>query len=442
MRKMIVVAVREYQAAVKSKAFIVSLVAMPIIWGGGIAVQMALHNKVDTKDKRIAVLDYTNQLYDAVAVAAQARNEKEIYEGEGGSGKQVKPRFLVQRVEPTSDDPAQVRLALSERVRKDDGGDILAFVIIGPEVIKPGADPARATIDYHSNSPTYDDIQHWIDGPLNERVQLLRLQAANLDAKVVEAATKKIPVANLGLVSRDEAGNITKAEQTNEIANIFVPMGLMMLMLMVVMVGASPLVQSVLEEKTLRIAEVLLGSVPPFQIMMGKLLGMVGVSLTIVTVYMVGAFYAIHQAGYGSFFPAHVIWWFVVFQALAVLMYGSVFIAAGAAVSDMKEAQSLITPIMVLAVAPMFVWINVVKEPSSSFALAMSLIPPATPMLMIIRQAVPPGIPMWQPALGILLVLLTTIACVFAAGRIFRVGILMQGKGAKIGEMMRWVLRG
>jgi ABC-2 type transport system permease protein len=442
MRKMIVVAVREYQAAVKSKAFLMTLVAMPILWGGSIVVQMAMRNKVDTKDKRIAVVDYTDHLYDAVAAAAQVRNEKDIFEGEGADRKQVKPRFLVERVDPRGDDAAKARLALSERVRKADSKEIMAFVVIGADVIRPGPDPANASIDYHSNSPTYDDIQHWIAGPLNERVQQLRLQAANLDAGIVAAATKRVPVANLGLVSRDEAGNITEAEKTNELANIFVPMGLMMLMLMVVMVGASPLVQSVLEEKTLRIAEVLLGSVPPFQLMMGKLVGMVGVSLTIVTVYLVGAFYAIHQAGFGSFFPAHIVWWFVIFQSLAVLMYGSLFIAVGAAVSDMKEAQSLVTPVMLIAVSPMFVWINVVKEPSSSFALAMSLIPPATPMLMTIRQAVPPGIPTWQPLLGILLVLLTTVACVFAAGRIFRVGILMQGKGAKVGEMMRWVLRG
>lgn len=442
MRKMIVVAVREYQAAVKTKAFILSLIAMPILWGGGIVVQFAVRDKVDTKDKRVAILDYSTELYDTVAAAAQARNEKDIFAGEGGARKQVKPRFVIQRAEATTEDPAQTRLALSERVRKKAPDDIMAFVIIGPDVLKPGSDPARAAIDYHSNSPTYDDIQNWIAQPLNDRIQQLRLQAANLDAGVVAAVTKRIPVANLGLVSKDEAGNITKAEQTNEIANIFVPMGLMMLMLMVVMVGASPLVQSALEEKTLRIAEVLLGSIPPFELMMGKLIGMVGVSLTIVTVYLVGAFYAIHRAGFGSFFPAHVIWWFILFQALAVLMYGALFIAVGSAVSDMKEAQSLVTPVMLIAVSPMFVWLNVVKEPSSSFALAMSLIPPATPMLMIIRQAVPPGIPTWQPALGILLVLLTTIACVFAAGRIFRVGILMQGKGAKVGEMMRWVFRG
>jgi len=442
MRKMIVVALREYMAAVKSKAFLFSLVAMPVLWGGSIVVQMVLRDKVDIKDKKIAIVDYTHRLYDAVALAAQARNEHEIFDGEGAARKQTKPRYLFESVEPTGENQPQVRFALSERVRKADVGDIMAFVVIGPEVITPGADPALAAIDYHSNSPTYDDIQDWIVEPLNERIQQLRLQAAHLDAGIVEAATRRMPVANLGLVTRDAAGNISKAEQTNEIANMFVPLGLMMLMLMVVMIGASPLVQSVLEEKTLRIAEVLLGSVPPFQLMMGKLLGMVGVSLTIVTVYLVGAFYAIHQAGFGSFFPAHVIWWFVVFQALAVIMYGSLFIAAGAAVSDMKEAQSLITPIMVLAVSPMFLWINIVKEPTSSFALAMSLIPPATPMLMTIRQAAPPGIPAWQPALGILLVLLTTIACVFAAGRIFRVGILMQGKGAKLGEMMRWVFRG
>ena len=69
-------------------------------------------------------------------------------------------------------------------------------------------------------------------------------------------------------------------------------------------------------------------------------------------------------------------------------------------------------------------------------------VPPATPMLMIIRQTVPPGIPTWQPVLGVVLVLLTTLLCVFAAGRVFRVGVLMQGKGANLREMARWVLRG
>jgi ABC-2 type transport system permease protein len=71
----------------------------------------------------------------------------------------------------------------------------------------------------------------------------------------------------------------------------------------------------------------------------------------------------------------------------------------------------------------------------------MSFFPFATPMLMIVRLAVPP-LPLWQPVVGILVVLATTVVCVWVAGRIFRVGILMQGKGANIGQLVRWVVRG
>ena len=439
MRKMIVVAVREYLAAVKTKAFLVSLLLMPIMFGGSILVQVLMRNKVDTKDKRVAVLDYTARLFDAVAIAASQRNETEIYAGEGETRKQVRPRYLIEKATAATDDAAQTALTLSDRVRKN---DIMAFVILGPDVVEPGSDPGRATISYHSNSPTFDDLQQWIAGPLNERIQQLRLQAANLDADVVRKATQRVSVGNLGLVTVDQAGKIIPAAPTNRVANFFVPMGLMLLMFMVVMVAASPLMNSTLEEKMLRIAEVLLGSIPPFQLMTGKLLGIVGVSLTIATVYLVGAYAAIKHAGYAQFFPAHVVWWFVVFQSLAVLMYGSLFIAIGAAVTDMKEAQNLMTPVMLLVVAPMFVWFNVVREPTSTLSLAMSLFPPATPILMTLRQAVPPGVPLWQPLLGVALVLLTTLLCVFVSGRIFRVGILMQGKGAKVGEMLRWAIRG
>jgi ABC-2 type transport system permease protein len=85
---------------------------------------------------------------------------------------------------------------------------------------------------------------------------------------------------------------------------------------------------------------------------------------------------------------------------------------------------------------------HVVREPASPFSVVVSLIPPATPMLMVLRAAALPAIPLWQPLLGIVLVLATTLLCVFAAGRIFRVGILMQGKGAKVTDLVRWALRG
>ncbi len=440
MRKIIVVAVREYQAAVRTKAFIISLVALPLIWGGSIAAQVLLRDKVDTRDKRIAILDMSGQVFDAVVSAAEKRNVESIYSGDGEARKQTAPRILISRIEPSSDDIATATFKLSERVRKN---EFMAFVVIGPDVLESEPKyPDRATVGYHSNMPTYDDIQKWLREPINDRIRELRLRAAQLDPTVVAQVTRRVAVQNLGLVDKDAQGNISKAEKTNEMANIFVPMGMMMLMVMVIMVGASPLMQSVLEEKTLRIAEVLLGSVPPFQLMLGKLLGMVGVSLTIATVYLTAAFVAVNQAGFGHFFPGHIVWWFVVFQAFAVLMFGSLFISVGAAVSDIKEAQSLMTPLMIIIMAPLFIWLNVVKEPTSSMALFASLFPPATPMLMTLRMAVPPGVPLWQPVLGLGLMIASTLVFVFAAGRIFRVGILMQGKGAKVTEMLRWVLHG
>src|SRR4030095_2712024 len=101
----------------------------------------------------------------------------------------------------------------------------------------------------------------------------------------------------------------------------------------------------------------------------------------------------------------HLMGWFVVFMSLAILMYGSLFAAIGAAVTDMKEAQSAMLPVMLLAMLPMFVWLPVVKSPTATFSVVLSLTPPATPMLMLMRQAVPPGIALWQPLLGVALAL-------------------------------------
>jgi ABC-type Na+ efflux pump permease subunit len=130
---------------------------------------------------------------------------------------------------------------------------------------------------------------------------------------------------------------------------------------------------------------------------------------------------------------------FLVFMSLAVLFYGSIFIAVGAACSDLKDAQSLITPVMLVAVLPMFAWQVVLKSPTSTFSTLISLFPPATPFMMQLRLAVQPGPPWWQVALAITLTAAASVGCVWAAGRIFRVGILAQGKSAGFGQMFKWI---
>jgi ABC-2 type transport system permease protein len=438
VRKTLVIAIREYQAAVRTKAFVITIVAMPVFMGVSILGQVFLKDKVDTTDKRIAVIDRSGRLLDEIKKSAADRNENDTFVGEGANRKKIRPLFLIEEAADTAGPHGEV-YALSERVRH---GDLFAFMIVSPEAIDGQEDAHGPPVVYHSNSPSYDDFTDWVTQPINQKVQELRFEKANLDPDIVREATRPVVIRELGLVSLDEAGNVTQAKPTNKIATFAVPMGLMMLMFMTVMVGASPLTQSVIEEKMNRVAEMLLGSVPPFQIMMGKLLGTVGVSLTLGTIYLGGGFIALAQSGFAALFPAHLVWWFVVFQILAVLLYGSLFIAVGAAVSDLKEAQNMLMPVTFILIAPMFVWINVLREPTATFSVMLSLFPPATPMLMLLRQCVPPGVPLWQPLLGIVLVTLATLLCVFAAGRIFRIGILLQGKGAKASEVLRWIIRG
>ena len=445
MRKMLVVAAREYKAAVKSKAFVIGLLALPVMMGGGLAVQLLLEDKVDTADKRIAVVDGSGVLYDAIEEAAQLRNdpksENGIFSGEGQERKQVLPRFVLERVNPGTKDIEAPAFELSQRVRER---ELFAFLLVDPEVtsISKSDQPDKTYVVYHSNNPAYSDAYRWLSGVINDRIRAMRFEKLNLDPTVVKQATEWVRVERRTLVTRDAAGTIKEAQKSNELAAIFVPMGMMMLMFAMIMVGAQPLMHSVMEEKMQRIAEVLLASISPFQLMMGKLIGTMGVSLTMLSVYLLGATYGIHRAGFGEMFPAHLIGWFVLYQVLAIMMFGSVFIAVGAAVTDLKEAQSMIMPVMLIVMIPLFVWVKVAKEPNAVFSVVVSLFPPATPMLMTLRQSTPAGVPLWQPLLGIALVLLTMLVCVFAASRIFRVGILMQGKGAKIGEMLRWTISG
>jgi ABC-2 type transport system permease protein len=176
--------------------------------------------------------------------------------------------------------------------------------------------------------------------------------------------------------------------------------------------------------------------------MFGKLLGYVGVAVTLVAFYLSGGFVVLSHYGYTGAIPMHLLAWFVVFQALSILMFGSLFLALGACCNDVKEAQNLMMPVWLLLCIPMFAMSVVVQHPNSLFSILLSMFPPCTPLLMILRMSIPPGIPIWQPLVGVAGTIVTTVICVWAAGRIFRVGLLIQGKPPKITEIMKWVVRG
>jgi ABC-2 type transport system permease protein len=448
MRKTLVVAGREYLAAVKTKTFLITLLIMPIMMGGSIVVQWLLKDLRDIKDKKFVVVDRSGgDLFKVIQAAAKEYNSDDPKKGQiydPQTKQQIKPALVVENVAPSADVKLQ-RYELSERIRT---GELVGFLEIGPDVFAtpdqkaPPQEKEKREVRYQSNNLLYNDFSLWVTGVINKEVQQKRAAQKHYPLPEIQAILTPVQVESKGLTVKNARGEITDAPEQSRAAPLIVPIVLMLLMFMVIMVGATPLMQGVVEEKMQRIAEVLLGSVRPFQLMMGKLVGMVGVALTVVGVYLGGAYWAALHFGFAEYIPVDLLIWFVIFQVLAAFMYGSLFIAIGAACTDMKETQSLLLPVMLLVCIPMFVLGNVIREPNSSFATGLSFFPFATPLLMITRQAIPPGIDWWQPVLGALVVLATTILCVYAAGRIFRVGILMQGKGAKLGDLVKWIVRG
>ena len=449
MRKVVVVAVREYIAAVKSKAFVITIVLMPVLMSLGFIAEAVLKNKVDITTKKLALIDDTGKLFDKIAAAAEKRNNEAIFEkpqstepDQGDTRKQILPRFEIVRPDTQGKDRKQVLLDLSENVRNK---ELFAFAVINSNAFDPpkNGEEKGSAIRYYSNTPTYRDLRRWLERTTNAEVQRWRFSQAGLNRAQVDWALKPLDLDQFSLFEHDPAtGEIRPAKKVSGKANFVIAAVLVILMFMVIMIGASPLIQTALEEKTQRIAEVILASVSPFQWMMGKLIGMVGVSFTIVFVYLAGGLILANRYGVLNLVPFELLGWFFAYLALAVLMFGAVFVAAGAACTDHREAQSAIMPVMIFIMIPMMLWVNVAKEPTSTLAVTASLFPPATPILMLVRQAVPPGVPAWQPVLGITLVLLTTVACIFVAGRIFRIGILAQGKGASLKQVIGWVIKG
>jgi ABC-2 type transport system permease protein len=123
-------------------------------------------------------------------------------------------------------------------------------------------------------------------------------------------------------------------------------------------------------------------------------------------------------------------------------MYGSLYIAIGAACNDPNQMQSLLMPVNLLMALPLLMMIAIVQSPTGPVARILTYFPPATPFVSVARMAIPPGLSVGETIAAIVIVLLTTIVLIWASGRIFRIGMLLQGKSPHLGELLKWVVRG
>jgi ABC-2 type transport system permease protein len=424
------VAGTEFLHAIRSKAFIIGVLLMPALVGISAIVPKFAGDEVDKLERKVAVVDETGRLYPMLSLVADQWNAAQLARDGSIKG----PRFKLEEVKAAGRRPDDVRVELSNRVREK---EIFAFVELPTALF---ADVPK--LRYYTDSPTFQPLPRWLEEVVGRLVIAERLRNTNVDPQTMLALVREMQLDRLGLLTRGDDGRVAPAKVSDPIRSFVTPIVLMMLMFVIVISTASPLLNSVMEEKMTRISEVLLGSLSPFELMAGKLLGVVGVSMVLSAIYLSGAYgFAVYH-GYGDAVTPMQIVWFVVYLVLSMLIYGSLFIAIGAAATDLKDAQALMTPGMMLFMSPMFIWMPVLRAPGSTLAIVASLVPFATPVLMTLRLGLTPAPPAWQIALGFVLTLLASAFFVWAGGRIFRVGILMQGKSATLAEMWRWVRAG
>lgn len=433
MNKILAIARAEYVQAVFSKAFLIGVFVMPILMGGGIVFQAAVKDRVDLEPRKCAIHDPTGELWPVLESAAAERNEQAIWEPqEEGEPKQVRPTFELELYEAVEGERADV--ALSKRV---DAGELQGFVLLDPGILEE--DPGEKAFAYHTDAPTYTELPNWVERVVNEVLRRRRFVAADMDPDLAAKLSAKVNLGTWGLVELREDGTVDEAERENKVRTFVIPFAGMMLLFMLVMSTAPQLMNQVLEEKMQRISEVLVSSVSPFQLMMGKLLGSVAVSMTLATIYLGGVFWATHHWNVEHFVPMSIYAWFLVLMIFALLMYGSLFGALGSACSELRDAQSMMAPALMVMLVPMFAIGAIVESPNGSLATGLTYFPTATPMIFLFRVLAPPGPAAWEVPAAMAMCVVTTLLLVWASAKIFRVGVLSQGQAPTFRRLLQWV---
>lgn len=460
MKKILLVASREFIATVATKGFILGLLATPLLL---LAVVALLPRLVDDTPPavagEIAIIDPTGEvagpLAEQLAPAAlrarleadRERIEKAVADAIPAVGSSPGATTAMARsVEDqlgsvpmlrvtvvgagTSLDAAKAPLKAADPEGAESGR--LALVVIDDDAVRrtaPGA--AFGSYDLFVRAKLDDRVKDEIRRSLRETLIAARVREAGLDRADLDAIMKVKSVTSKTVTDAGE-------QRTNEVANLLVPAGFMVLLLLSVFTGGQYLLMSTIEEKSNRVMEVLLSAVSPFELMTGKILGQMAVGLVVLALYAAFGGLALTLFASIGLLDPWLILFLLVFYLLAYLTIASLMAAIGSAVNDVREAQSLMMPMMLLVMLPWLLWMPILRDPNSALSTSLSFIPPVSNFVMLLRISSNTPPPVWQTALSIAVSVAGAWAAVWFASRVFRVGVLMSGKPPDFATLVRW----
>jgi len=416
---------REFLERIRSKAFIVMTLLMPVFMASTILIPALLSNMKSGVTRRIVLVASNPEIAGAIKQQLTAPPAQGNTAARSAAKQPEAPRFAVEISSNTTD-------VERDRLRRDvSDGKIDGFLWLTDN------DLSNRKVVYSAKDVT--DFGETIELRNAVQAALVKRQLGQKGMTEAEVETVLKPI-DLDAI-RIEKGK----EGASGIAVFLVSFTMVMLLYVNVLVYGFAVMRSIIEEKSSRILEVLLSSVTAKQLLAGKIIGVGAVGLTQVAIWLAIAF-AFSLVGLSSagsmlanvHIPVIGVVAFAVYFILGYFLYSTMYAALGSMVNSDQEAQQVQWPAMLPIIFSIVMATPVLQHPNSQLAFWTSLVPFFTPILMFVRiMAETP--PMWQIVLSIVLMLLTTWGLLSLSSRIYRVGILMYGKRPTLPELRKWL---
>lgn len=447
MQRILDVAWREFRHTVMTKAFLLAAVVLPaVMWGMAILLPMLLHAPPKPLAGSLAVIDADGSLFEALTeefdgARLDRERDRKLTEIEAALTAALPAAYrdvLLKQLERLTEAPTP-KVTL-ERVSGDDleahkqlirEGKLLGVARFERSVLE--AQRATNSFELFQGEDLTRQHSETLRKALQRAVVRARAAVAQLELEFVQQLVSEPSVVATTVTKRGG-----EARQ-NDMARVFAPLAFMMLLWTATMLTGQYLLTSTIEEKSNRVMEVLLSAVSPMELLTGKIAGQCAVGLVVIALYGGVGVTTASNLGYAHLVPVDKLAYLVLYFFMAFFMLASVMAAVGAAVNELREAQALMGPMTLLFMVPFFAWFFISENPNSTFSVALSFVPPLTPFTMMLRITSAESVPLWQIPATTVVGFAGVWGAVWAAARIFRVGLLMTGKAPTPRELLKWI---
>jgi len=416
------IAKREYLTTVRRKAFVFTLIFFPaylaaVSAGPGFLASRSIARRLSELHV-VAVVDSSGVLANAPRVI---RSEISATTGPLGKKGKTAPQIFTAKVEFYPD------LASADADLKS--GKVSTILVAPPDYLTSGR-----IRRYQKDAGLFGNAEEQ-----SVRTWLSRAMVAG-SADTIRAERAARPAPNLQQFTLDRQNQWVLKDDTRDLIDVFLPLGMAMLLGMSIVIGGQYLLQGVTEEKESRILESLLCTVSPEELMVGKLLGLGTAGMTLVLAW-VGAGLALGgpiAVLIGARFSPLLVFCGIGYFVLGYLFYASLMTAIGAIASNLREAQQIAYVFTISNFAPFFIFVSTIDQPNGTLPTVLSMFPLTASTAMMMRLSTGAVVPLWQIGVSLGILLVSAGLAVVIGSRIFRTGLLLYGKTPNLPEILRW----